>query len=59
MVDVDAQRTDGQGREESAGMNKLFEGIPTEFADVALDWSGKKWYQKSAEWNLWYWINNS
>jgi hypothetical protein len=48
-VDVDAQRTDGQKRKKSAGMNKLLEGIPPEFADVALDYSGKKWYQKSAE----------
>lgn len=111
-MDVDSQRTDGQGREKSTdsvdenglyllqrrnkelkdrpfgsmalykngeecleiwtsayqrdskkqsepGMNKLAKGIPPEFANVALDWSGKKWYQKSAEWNLWYWINNS
>lgn len=110
-MDVDTQRTDGQGREESTdsvdengmylwqrrnkelkdrpfgsmalykngeecleiwtsayqrdskkqsepGMNKLAKGIPEEFADVALDWHGRKWEQKSGEWNFWYWINN-
>lgn len=40
-------------------MNKLFEGIPEEFADVALDWHGRKWESKSGEWNFWYWINNA
>lgn len=40
-------------------MNKLLEGIPSEFADVADNWRGKKWESKSGEWNFWYWINNA